>query len=192
VAVAVTMAVTLTQVYENQKTLLGLVALFVALEPPSERESAASRASHPVAWLLRAQLFVVYLFSAGNKLESGFASGEVLSNTLAQVLAMPSGALVPRAVVEALAAPGVARAASVAVLAAELALPLVLLARPWWGVAGVVALHVGFSLVMPGVWAFTLVMIALAWLFTDQCGRNWRTSGEISKSSSASSSRTRR
>jgi len=95
---------------------------------------------------VRAQLVIVYAFSALNKLTHGFASGDSLANLLR--LSSPS-----------------ARVLSGAVIAAELALPIVLLRFPRVGLAGVVMLHLGFGLLVPGVWSFALAMIAMATLF---------------------------
>ena len=60
---------------------------------------------------------------------------------------------------------GRARALSLAVIAAELALPVLCYFRPRLGLAGVVVMHAGFALVVPGVWSFGLAMIAMATLY---------------------------
>ena len=60
---------------------------------------------------------------------------------------------------------GRARVLSLAVIAAELALPVLCYFRPRLGRAGVVVMHAGFALVVPGVWSFGLAMIAMAKLY---------------------------
>ena len=57
------------------------------------------------------------------------------------------------------------RALSLAVIAAELALPVLCYFRPRLGLAGVVVMHAGFALVVPGVRSFGLAMIAMAKLY---------------------------
>ena len=57
--------------------------------------------------------------------------------------------------------PGVA-AFSIAIVAAELAIPLVLSRRPRAGIALVAALHGGITLLMPGLLPFSLVMLAMS------------------------------
>lgn len=132
--------------YSNHGALLFLVSLYLALEPPRPDDPRFAVEHHGGLALVRAQLVLVYVFSAVNKLLHGFARGASLVNLLG----------VPLAVAQPLAA---------AVVFAELLLPVLLLRWPRLGVAGVVLLHAGFCAVMPGLWSFALAMTAMATLF---------------------------
>jgi hypothetical protein len=145
VAALLTCAWVLTR-YSNHGTLLFLVALFLAIAPPHPDAPGFEDAPHPNLGLLRAQLGIVYLFTALNKVTHGFVRGVSLANLLGWSLAAT-------------------RPLSVLVVAAEVALPFVLLWRPRLGLAGVAALHGGFVLAMPGLWSFALAMLSLACLF---------------------------
>src|SRR5262249_5672130 len=112
---AVALAASLTQTFQNQKALQLVLCAVLRLEAADPELAPAERKSHPVVWLLRCQLLIVYLFSAAAKLVSGFLDGAVLSNSFAQVLAMQApgsvisfrlagdGALAPRVLLEWLA-----------------------------------------------------------------------------------------
>lgn len=132
--------------YSNHGVLLLLVALFTSLAPPDPTDAELERAAHPALGLVRAQLVIVYAFSALNKLTHGFTSGASLVNLLHVPLAA-------------------ARPLSWAVVAAEVAIPLLLLARPRAGVAAVVLLHASFAILVPNVGSFSLTMIAMSLLF---------------------------
>lgn len=138
---------TVVERYSNHGVLLFLVALFLSLGDDDPRAPAFDDEPHPTLGLVRAQLLLVYVTSALNKLAHGFASGHSLANLLGWDLS-------------------VARPLSLAVIAAELLLPVLLVLRPKAGMAGVVLLHLGFALVMPGLWSFGLAMTAAAVLFT--------------------------
>ena len=133
--------------YSNHGVLLFLIALYLSIAPPDLTRPAFDQEPHPALGLVRAQLVIVYVFSALNKLTHGFGRGDSLAN----LLALP---------------PGTARILSWSVIAAELALPIVLYRWPRLGLAGVVVMHVTFALLVPGVWSFALAMIAMALLFT--------------------------
>ncbi len=136
--------------YSNHGVLLFLIAFFLTLAPLDVTSPSFGEQDHPALGLVRAQLAIVYVFSAVNKLAHGFAGGHSLSNLLGGVLA-----------------PGpAAQALSVLVIATELALPLALLRWPRAGLAGVIAMHVAFAALLPGVASFGLAMIAMAVLFT--------------------------
>jgi hypothetical protein len=145
VAAAVTL-VGLSQRYSNHGALLFLVALFVSLAPPDLDADFEARV-HPNLALVRAQLAIVYVFSALNKLARPFASGAALVHLLG-------------------VSPSYATALAWLVIAAELGLPVVLAVRPRVGVVGVAALHASFAAFMPGLWSFGLAMVAMAVLFT--------------------------
>ena len=128
--------------------MLFLLAFYLTLAPLDVTSPTFEERDHPALGLVRAQLAIVYVFTAVNKLAHGFAGGQTLSNLLGT--ALPQGA---------------ARALSVGVLVAELALPLVLLRWPRAGLAGVIAMHVAFAALLPGVASFGLAMVAMAVLF---------------------------
>jgi hypothetical protein len=138
--------VALLERYSNHGVLLLLIALFLSIKPPDLTRPAFDEETHPALGLVRAQLVIVYAFSALNKLTHGFASGDSLTNLLSL-------------------APQSARFLSWGAIAAELALPILLLRFPRVGLAGVIVLHLGFALLVPGVWSFALAMIAMATLF---------------------------
>jgi|CXWL01.1.fsa_nt_gi hypothetical protein len=145
VAAIVTLASVIER-YSNHGALLFLVSLYVSFAPPDLDAPSFEATAHPNLGLVRAQLVIVYVFSALNKIAHGFASGQSLVNLLGY-------------------SPGLAKAASLAVIAVELALPVVLLRSPRIGILGVVVLHLAFAATMPGLWSFALTMIAMAVLF---------------------------
>jgi len=132
--------------YSNHEVLLFLIALFLSIAPPDLARPNFDDEAHPALALVRAQLVIVYAFSALNKLTHGFGKGDSLAN----LLALDAGA---------------ARLLSLGVIAAELLLPALCYFRPRLGLAGVIALHAGFALVVPGVWSFGLAMVAMATLY---------------------------
>ena len=132
--------------YSNHGVLLFLIALFLSIAPPDLTGNSFADVPHPALGLVRAQLVIVYVFSALNKLTHGFGRGDSLANLLAL-------------------APGPARVLSWSVIAAELALPVLLYRWPWVGLAGVIVMHLTFAALVPGVWSFGLAMIAMAMLF---------------------------
>ncbi len=139
----VLVALSLTQAYFNQKMFLFLILASLALESP--------RAA-------RAQLLLLYIASAAFKLRDGFWTGASLSALLQQIT---DRGLAPLVVLPLSLAPWAAKFS----LAAEAMIPLALWKKPVWGVAAVIALHLGFSLCVPGLWAFTCACIAAALLF---------------------------
>jgi hypothetical protein len=138
--------------YSNHGVLLFLVAFFLTLAPPQVSAPDFRERAHPALGLVRAQLVIVYVFSALNKLVHGFGSGRSLAHLLGAPLV--SGL-----------SPALATALSVLVIATELAVPLVLVLRPRAGIALVVAMHMAFALLVPGVVSFGIAMTALAVLF---------------------------
>ena len=125
----------LTQRYSNHAALLFLVAFFSSIDPKPAEVS-------PALGLVRAQILIVYLFGALNKVTHGFLSGASLGNLL-----------------------GLPRSASIAVVIAEIALPVLLVVRPRIALVGVVLMHLSFSFFMPGLLSFGLCMIAMAVLW---------------------------
>jgi hypothetical protein len=145
VLLVVTM-VSLTQRYSNARALALIVLFFIAFDPGEAKSGMAARLDHPSFTLVRAQLVIVYLFSAANKVAAGFLSGATLVNLLGVSI-------------------GVGRAMAVATVIAELALPALLVWKPRIALPCVVALHLGFAIALPGLWPFTILMIAMATLF---------------------------
>lgn len=142
---AVALFVSLSQRFANQRALVFLVTFFVSIAPPDTRDEPFDVARPSLA-LVRAQLVIVYVFSAVNKLAHGFGDGAAIANLLGV-----------RADLAAVLAWGV--------LAAELLLPVLLWVWPRVGIAGVVLLHVAMAIALPGVWPFSAIMIAMSVLF---------------------------
>jgi hypothetical protein len=150
--VALVLFVAVLERYSNHGVLLFLVAFFLTLAPPDVGAPDFRERAHPALGLVRAQLVIVYVFSAVNKLVHGFGSGRSLGHLLgAHLSTAPS--------------PALATALSVLVIGTELAIPVVLVLRPRAGIAVVVAMHVAFALLVPGVVSFGIAMAALAVLF---------------------------
>ncbi len=149
---ALVLFVAVLERYSNHGVLLFLVAFFLTLAPPEVSAPGFRERAHPALGLVRAQLVIVYVFSALNKLVHGFGSGRSLGHLVGAQLA--SGL-----------SPALATVLSVLVIASELAIPLVLTLRPRAGIALVVAMHVTFALLVPGVVSFGIAMTALAVLF---------------------------
>lgn len=142
----------LTQSWFNQKMFLALTLLALSIEPPDSEEPGVSVRT------VRIQLALLYLASAAFKLRDGFGSGDSLASALEQI---SERGLSPWIVLPLAAAPVLSKLA----LAAEAALPFILLRSPRAGVAGVVALHLGFAACLPGIWPYTLTACAAALLF---------------------------
>lgn len=152
------------QRYMNQKALLAIVLVFLALDPPDPREPGFAQRDRPNLGLLRWQFAIVYFFSALQKIRLGFLDGTSLTNLLSYLDGLGVTGWAPAAPLsEALAAsPGVARALSWGVVGGELVLIPLSIAAPRAALAGVLVLHGGFSLLMPDVLSFTLTMLAVA------------------------------
>lgn len=148
---ALVLLVAVLERYSNHGVLLFLVALFLTLGPPDVTSADFDEREHPALGLVRAQLVIVYVFSAINKVAHGFGSGRSLVHLL-------GGAI----------SPGVGTALSLLVIATELAIPVVLVRRPRAGIVVVVAMHATFALLVPGVISFGVAMTALAVLFANR------------------------
>lgn len=157
----------LTQFYMNQKALIVLTLLYLALAPPDPEQDGVAHRAWPNIALIRYQLLIVYAFSGLMKLRAGFVDGKSLQALFENLARMPEQGWLPAKPALALfsALPGSAAAASWLVVLAELGLPLLLLRRPRLGLAAVALLHGGFMLFMPGIAPFTLVMLTDASLF---------------------------
>jgi hypothetical protein len=138
--------VALLERYSNHGALLFIVAAFVALDPPNPKAPAFEETPLHNLGLCRAELAIVYVASALNKVLHGFGSGDVI----AFLTRIP---------------PSIARPLAIAVIVVELALPFVLVRFPRVGIAAVVCFHAGICSMMPGLWSFALVMLSLAVLY---------------------------
>jgi hypothetical protein len=118
--------------------------------------------------LIQYQLLIVYIFSVIHKLTSKFYDGQSLVN----LGAMDHEALLPKEWVRAVFSPTFSMPLSWSVIVLELAIPVLLLVRPKLGLGLAIPLHVTFSLFVPGVWPFTLIMIGMALLFLETPGQN--------------------
>lgn len=142
-AAAVVTLVALSQRYSNHGALAFIVAAFVALDPPAVDEG---RVTSPFLALVRAQLGIVYVFSALNKLLHHWLDGASLANLLG-ISVM------------------VARPLAFAVIVLELAVPALLVVRPRIGFVALVALHAGFAVALDNVTSFGVTMAAMAITF---------------------------
>jgi hypothetical protein len=136
----------LSQRFSNQSALALIVLVLCTLDITLPTD-LGERVQRPNLDLIRYQLLIVYGFSALNKLRAGFLNGD----TLAHLLHIPHS---------------VSQPLSWAAVLAELALPLLFVAKrcgtAW---VGVLVLHTGFSLLLPGLLPFGLLMLALATLW---------------------------
>lgn len=163
---AVLALVSAQQRYMNQKALLAVVLVFLALDPPEPREPGFVERDRPNLGLLRWQLAVVYFFSALQKLRHGFVGGESLTNLFDTLARLDVPGWAPAAPMQAAlaASPGLASALSWGVVGGELALIPLSVAAPRAALAGVAVLHGAFALYMPDVLSFTCTMLACACL----------------------------
>jgi hypothetical protein len=159
---AVSTLVGLTQRFSNQQVLLMIVLSFAVLSPLWAH--AKRPIDSPTIGLIRAQLLIVYVFSALNKLTSGFLDGGALLLALRRDSSATGLALLEALPMLSEGAPAL-RVLAGAVVGVELLLPLVLLIRPWCGVVTVGVLHAGFAVIFPGVLPFSVLMVAMSFLF---------------------------
>jgi hypothetical protein len=141
--VATTMG--LSQRFSNHRSLILIVLVFALVGGLDDREGSNETP-------LRAQLVIVYAFSVINKFAHGFGSGDALVDLFGW-------------------SQDFARIASWSVVACEIAIPILLMARRRSmvraGLVLAIVLHASMAILMPMVTAFSFVMIALAVLFTD-------------------------
>lgn len=137
--------------FQNQKVLLALVAFALTVGPRLDENTFLKK--NETANFLKWQILLIYLISAVSKIFDQFQSGETLRVMSEQLLLQQIG----RDEIYSMGA--------WLVILVELALPLLLLARPRLGIAGVVLVHVSFSLFLSDIWPFSLAMIALSFLF---------------------------
>lgn len=150
------------QRYMNQKALLAIVFVFLALDPPDAREPGFARRERPNLGLVRWQLAIVYLFSALQKVRLGFLDGTSLTNLYGALAALPIRGWVPAAPFHAAlsSSPVLAKALSWGVVGGELVLIPLSLFSPRTALVGAAVLHGSFSLFMPDVLSFTFTMLA--------------------------------
>ena len=79
---AIVLFVAVLERYSNHGVLLFLIALFLTLAPLDLTSPSFAERDHHALGLVRAQLVIVYVFSAVNKLAHGFAGGQSLANLL--------------------------------------------------------------------------------------------------------------
>jgi hypothetical protein len=164
---AAILCVSLTQCWFNQKMLLALTFLALALDPPEPDRTDFEAAANPVLGLVQAQLLLVYAASVAYKLRDGFQHGEPLLAVFTQLSARGLHGLGPTATLGAwlAASPTHTSWLSIAVLTAEATVPLLLVVRPRAGFYGVVVLHSAMALLMPGLWPFSATMAGAAALY---------------------------
>lgn len=150
------------QRYMNQKALLAIVLVFLALDPPDSSEPGFSERERPNLGLVRWQLAIVYFFSALQKLRLGFTDGASLTNLLGYLGTLPVQGWVPAGPLRAAlaASPVMAKTLSWGVVGGELALIPLSLWAPRAALLGAAVLHGAFSLFMPDVLSFAFTMLA--------------------------------
>ncbi|MGE5086031.1 MAG: hypothetical protein ACM3MG_06985 [Bacillota bacterium] len=140
VVAALGMAMSLSQMLQNQKILLLWVLLIVAFAPPENSEGSR--------WFLRWQIVLVYVFAALSKIFAEFSTGATLAKIFPVALTDSAYLVI-----------------SWIIIVIELLIPILLLKKRQWAWLAVVILHGGFSLFMRDLAAFTLTMFALTSLF---------------------------
>lgn len=146
---AVVLLIALLERYSNHGVLLFLTAFYLQITRIDPLAPDFGHAPQHGLGLVRAQLVIVYAFSALNKITHGFLSGHSLANLLHGKLAA-----------------GPATALSWLVVAGELAIPVLLVRSPRLGLAAALTMHAAFTALVPNVASFGLTMIAMALLFS--------------------------
>lgn len=141
----------LSQMFQNQKVLLLLVAFALSVGPSLEKMKTDEK--NDTSMFLRWQILLVYLFSAISKIFDQFPSGETLK-MMDQTLFSHQFAV-----------NWIYSAVSVIVILTELFLPLLLWKKPKLGILAVFILHAGFAVFLSDIFPFSLAMISLSFLF---------------------------
>ncbi|MEK2643780.1 hypothetical protein [Bdellovibrio sp. BCCA] len=141
----------LSQMFQNQKVLLLLMAIGLSLGPSLEKTTADERNDTLV--FLKWQILLVYLFSAVSKMFDQFPSGETLKMMDQSLFS------------HQFAVNWIYSAVSVIVILTELFLPVLLWKKPKLGVLAVFVLHAGFGVFLSDIFPFSLAMISLSFLF---------------------------
>lgn len=155
--IAVAYLMGLSQMFQNQKTLILIIATTLLIQPLSRSERSS-------IWFLRYQLILVYSISALQKIFSGFNSGQDLIRTADYLLSIESNLFIKGLLVY-LQNPLMAEVFSVSTVIIEIALPIILIKAPRVGIALVVLLHFSMNLLMKDITPFSLTMLALSLTF---------------------------
>jgi hypothetical protein len=137
---AVGMAMSISQMMQNQKILLLLILLVVALAKPEDSPEAR--------WFLRWQIVLVYGFTALAKIFAEFSTGATLAKI--SPLALNDSVFL---------------GLSWFIIALELLIPFCLFKKREWAWLVILILHGSFTFFMRDIAAFTLGMFALAALY---------------------------
>ncbi len=144
----------LSQMFQNQKLLILIVACTLCIQPLSKTDKSS-------IWFLRYQLILVYSISALQKVVQGFNDGIDLSLTTKYLLSIESNPVI-KALLAYVSDPLNAMIFSVSTVVLEFIIPIFLIKRPKIGVALVVLLHFSMNLLMKDIMPFSLTMIALS------------------------------
>ena len=147
----------LSQMFQNQKTLILIIATTLLLNPLSQKDRSS-------IWFLRYQLILVYSISALQKVFSGFNAGSDLLLTAKYLLTIENNSMIKQLLIS-LQNPQVAAVFSIATVIIEFIIPVALIRKPKFGIALVVFLHFSMNLMMKDITAFSLTMLALSLTF---------------------------
>lgn len=145
------LVMSLSQMFQNQKVLLAFMAFAIAAGPRLDENTFFKK--NDTANFLKWQILLIYLISAVSKIFDQFQSGETLRIMSEHLFLRHTEGR------------DIYFMGAWLVILVELTLPLLLLTRPRLGIAGVVLVHVSFSLFLSDIWPFSLAMIALSFLF---------------------------
>lgn len=147
----------LSQMFQNQKTLILIVASTLLIQPLSKNDRSS-------IWFLRYQLILVYSISALQKMFSGFNSGLDLLETTKYLLGLENNLFIKQ-LLTYLQDPRTAEVFSLSTIVVELLIPIALIKAPRLGVALVILLHLSMNLLMKDITPFSLTMLALSLTF---------------------------
>ena len=145
--------ISISQRFSNHRSLILIVLVYLVASPRKMPQMGYR--------LIRYQLLIVYLFSALNKIDANFLSGRSLLALGHNV----QGAILPTWLVRGILSPPFATPLSWVVVGLEFVIPILLLQWPIVGLIFLLSLHAGFSLMMPAIWPFTFIMVAMGLLF---------------------------
>lgn len=138
----VSFALSLTQMFQNQKLLILIIAFSLLLD--SKKNSV---------FFLKWQLILIYLFSSIHKINGQFVTGETMRLLFVDILKINFEYTWPLKIF------------SWIIIGCELIIPVLLMKWPKIGIALVILFHGGMCLLMPDISSFSLAMISLALLF---------------------------
>ena len=148
--------ISLTQRFSNHRSLIFIVLFYLMLSPLTSLMNTLK--------MIRYQFMIVYLFSAFNKINSGFLSGDSLLALGTSI----RGSIIPQTWVQSVLSTSFSPALSWITVFAEIVIPFLIIKKPWLGMSVLVLLHLSFSMLMPGIWPVTFIMIAMGCLFFDK------------------------